>query len=151
MGEPEASPPASTLRMIGRGATRRCPRCGGGHLFRGWFKMADSCGRCGYRFAREEGFFLGAFVINFGVTIAGVAVVMGVLIAVLAGSGSNRSIALTAVGAVAVAVLVPIAFYPFSKTLWSGIDLTMHRGEAWARCPVPNRAADSATGAVPRA
>lgn len=112
--------------------------------------MVDCCGRCGYRFDREEGFFLGAFVINFGVTIAGVAVVMGVLIAVLAGSGSNRSIALTAVAAVAVAVLVPIAFYPFSKTLWSGIDLAMHRGEAWARPPVPSRAAETATGPVGR-
>jgi uncharacterized protein (DUF983 family) len=134
--------------MIARGAVRRCPRCGGGHLFRGWFKMVECCEGCGYRFAREEGFFLGAFVINFGVTIAGVAVMMGVLIAVLAGSGSNRSIALTAAAAVAVAVLVPIAFYPFSKTLWSGIDLAMHRGEAWARSPAPDRTVDTPTGAV---
>lgn len=97
--------------------------------------MADRCGGCGYRFDREDGFFLGALVINFGVTIVGVAVAMGVLIAVLAGSGSSGAVAATAVAAVLVAVLVPVVFYPFSKTLWAAVDLAMHRGEAWARLP----------------
>src|SRR5438046_2737182 len=55
-------------RMLWRGVTRRCPRCGAGHLFSRWFRMADRCPRCGHRFQREEGFQLGAYVINFGVT-----------------------------------------------------------------------------------
>jgi hypothetical protein len=29
-------------------------------------------------------------------------------------------------------VIAPIVFYPFSKTLWTAIDLAMHRGETWA-------------------
>ncbi|MDQ1398995.1 MAG: hypothetical protein QOK20_927 [Acidimicrobiaceae bacterium] len=133
MGNPEApGVAATTMRMLARGARRRCPRCGAGHLFHRWFRMVDQCPSCGYTFAREDGFFLGAFVINFGVTIAGLAAFMGVLIAVLASGGSDRAIALVAVGAAAEALVVPIFFYPFSKTLWTAIDLTMHRGEPWA-------------------
>jgi rubredoxin len=118
--------------MLARGLARRCPRCGAGHLFRGWFRMVERCPRCGYTFDREEGFFLGAFVINFGVTTAGLAVIMGVLIAVLAGGGASRAIAIVAVAAAAETVIVPVLFYPFSKTLWAAIDVAMHRGESWA-------------------
>ncbi len=118
--------------MLTRGLTRHCPRCGSGHLYLGWFRMVDRCPRCGYTFAREEGFFLGAFVINFGATLAGLAVVMGVLIGVMAANGSQGAIVAVAVVAVAEAAVVPIVFYPFSKTLWCAIDMVMHRGEGWA-------------------
>lgn len=121
--------------MLTRGARRRCPRCGSGHLFQGWFRLKDRCPRCHFTFEREEGFFLGAFVINFGVTIAGLAVIMGALIAVLATNGSQRALDLVVVAAVAEVVVVPLAFYPTSKTLWSGIDMVMHKGEDWARLP----------------
>ena len=94
--------------------------------------MMDRCPGCGYLFAREEGSFLGAFVINFAITIAGLGIVMAVLIAVLAGGGSSGTIATVAISAIAVAVILPIVFYPFSKTLWTAIDLAMHRGETWA-------------------
>jgi len=97
--------------------------------------MVDHCPRCGYVFAREAGFFLGAFVINFGFTIAGLGVIMGALILVLAGGGSPGSIAVVALAAVLECVVVPVAFYPFSKTLWSAIDLVMHRGESWSALP----------------
>jgi hypothetical protein len=107
-------------------------------VFTGWFRMADRCPGCGYTFAREDGFFLGAFVINFGVTTAGLAVIMGVLIAVLAGGGNHRAVVTVAVVAALEAVVVPIVFYPFAKSLWTAIDLSMHRGESWARCPPPS-------------
>jgi uncharacterized membrane protein len=97
--------------------------------------MVDRCPRCGYVFAREDGFFLGAFVINFGVTIAGLGLIMGVLIVVLAGHGSSGSIEIVAIAAVIECAVVPVAFYPFSKTLWSAIDLVMHRGESWSAVP----------------
>jgi uncharacterized protein (DUF983 family) len=123
---------ASPFRMLARGLVRHCPRCGSGHLYRGWFHLVDRCPRCSYTFAREEGFFLGAFVINFGITLAGLAVFMVALIAVLATGGAHQAIVAVAVGAVLEAIVVPIVFYPFSKTLWAAIDLVMHRGEWWA-------------------
>jgi uncharacterized protein (DUF983 family) len=118
--------------MVVRGFLRRCPRCGAGHLFRGWFRMVEDCPGCGYTFAREEGFFLGAFVINFGATIALLAVIMAGLIGVLASGGSHGALVTVAVLAAVEVVVVPVFFYPFSKTVWSAIDLAMHRGESWA-------------------
>lgn len=94
--------------------------------------MADRCPRCDYRFAREEGFFLGAFIMNFAVTIAGLGLFMGILIAILANNGGPGAIAVVAVAAGADALVVPIVFYPFSKTLWAAVDLAMHRSESWA-------------------
>ena len=123
--------------MLGRGASRRCPRCGSGRVFRGWFRLVERCPRCDYLFAREEGFFLGAFVINFGVTIAGLAVVMAVLISLLATGASGQALVIAGAAAAAEAVVVPIVFYPLSKTIWAAIDLAMHRGEPWAAAPDP--------------
>ncbi|HUQ39118.1 MAG TPA: DUF983 domain-containing protein, partial [Acidimicrobiales bacterium] len=53
--------------MLGRALLKRCPLCGAGELFTGWFRMKDRCPGCGYRFEREEGFFLGAYVINLAI------------------------------------------------------------------------------------
>jgi uncharacterized protein (DUF983 family) len=125
----------SITRMLWRGITRRCPRCGGRRLFRGWFKMVDRCPRCGYLFDREEGFFLGAFLINFIVTEGLLGVVLGVLI-VLEASGGTSLVPIIA-AAVVVAILVPLAFYPFSKTVWTAIDMAMHRDQVFADYPGP--------------
>ncbi|MEN3745702.1 DUF983 domain-containing protein [Sphingomonas sp. HF-S3] len=29
-----------------------CPRCGGGKMFSGWIRFADTCGKCGFDFTR---------------------------------------------------------------------------------------------------
>lgn len=35
------------MTVLGRGAARRCPRCGKGHLFQGYLKLAAICDFCG--------------------------------------------------------------------------------------------------------
>ncbi len=62
--------------MLGRGVCKRCPLCGTGKLFTRWFRMKERCPGCGYLFEREEGFFLGAYVINYGIGSAIVAVAL---------------------------------------------------------------------------
>ncbi len=57
----------SRSRMMWWGATRRCARCGGGHLFRRYFTMVDDCPRCGLHFEREPGYWAGALAINIGI------------------------------------------------------------------------------------
>ncbi len=124
------------LRMLWRGMTRRCARCGAGHLYTGWFKLIGRCPRCGYLFDREEGFFLGAFVINFAVTELMLGVVLAVMIG-LEASGGGAPIGIIIAAAAAVTIIVPIAFYPFSKTTWAGIDMIMHRDQVFADYPGP--------------
>jgi hypothetical protein len=86
--------------------------------------MTERCPRCDYAFAREEGFFLGAFVINFVVTEGALGVVLAVFIGLEAGGGTPLAPIIAA--AVLVTLVVPIVFYPFSKTVWAAIDLAMH-------------------------
>ncbi|HUP87054.1 MAG TPA: DUF983 domain-containing protein [Acidimicrobiales bacterium] len=131
--------PRPTLMLL-RGLCKRCPRCGGGKLFRGWLQMKPLCPRCGMCFEREEGFFLGAFVVNFGVMLLSLAlfIVIGV-----ASTMPDPPPGKLAAAGMLVGVLVPILFYPMSRTFWSAIDLIMK--------PLEPQEIESATTAVRRA
>lgn len=59
-------PPASIL--IFRALRLRCPRCGETKMFKGLFRMHESCAHCGLKYEREPGYFLGSIYINYGVT-----------------------------------------------------------------------------------
>ena len=126
---PTATQPAPVPAgpMLGRALVRHCPRCGAGHLFRRWFVMVKRCPGCNYQFNREEGSSLGAYVINFGFAIGAVAVVLLFFIAKLA-SQENVSVAPWLIAAGVVAIVVPAMCYPFSWTIWTAIDLMLHRG-----------------------
>lgn len=96
--------------------------CGRGHLFRQWVRMVGACPTCGLRFPREAGQWLGSWFLN-------VCVVQAVLVAVLsievAVTWPERpSWGLLSIAFVA-AVVVPVAFFPFSRTIWVAIDLCM--------------------------
>lgn len=128
-----SSPPGrrpSPARMMGRGLLKRCPLCGSGGLFTGWFRMRERCPRCGYRFEREEGFFLGAYVINLAITQGLLLLLAIVPLIVLLNSRPDQSLVPIMVGGLAAALLGPPAFYPFSKTIWSAIDLILRPVDA---------------------
>ena len=55
-------------RRIGRALRLRCPRCGRGKLFVGWFRMPERCEECRLDFRREPGFYLGSIYVNYGLT-----------------------------------------------------------------------------------
>ena len=114
------------LRMLGRGLAKRCARCGAGGLFHRWFTMVPRCPRCGLLFEREEGQWVGAMIVNF--TATGIVFVVVLVGGLLLTWPDVPWIGLTVVG-VAANVLVPVIFYPISKTIWVGIDLLMHRSE----------------------
>jgi uncharacterized protein (DUF983 family) len=122
--EPDSAEVPSFPRMLLRGMVRHCPRCGAGHLFRHWFRMAERCPRCGYRFQREEGFQLGGYVINFGVTETLVCLVIAGFI-LAASSNPDISIWPAVIAGLIAAVVTPVLFYPFSRTIWAAIDLAL--------------------------
>lgn len=126
----ERVPLASTPVLLARGITRRCPRCGGRKLFRRWFTMVDTCPSCGLRFEREEGFFLGAFVMNTAITLGSL---MLYLVIAFALTLPDAPLVRLAVVGVLLGLIIPIAVYPFTKTIWCAVDLTMRRtmGESW--------------------
>lgn len=119
-------------RMLARGLTRRCPRCGRGGLFRRWLVLTPRCPRCDLPFEREDGAFLGSLSLNYGVT--GI-VFLGYLIVWIAGREPGSSPVVPALVSVGIVTLVPLLVYPFAKTTWAAIDLLLHRMDA--RDPEP--------------
>jgi uncharacterized protein (DUF983 family) len=105
---------------------KRCARCSSGRLFRSWFTMAERCPRCGLLFEREEGQWVGAMIVNFAVAMIALVAVLGV--GLLLTWPDVPWTGLTVV-AVMMVVAVPVALYPWSKTVWVAIDLLMHRSE----------------------
>src|ERR1700716_13113 len=117
-----STPPTSTTTskalMLARGATRRCARCGSGHLFRRYFTMVDDCPRCGLHFEREHGYWAGALAINIGAAAAVFIVTFGVALALTA---PDIPVAPLLAILIPLMILVPLLGYPFSKTVWAAV------------------------------
>lgn len=111
--------------MLRRALLKRCPLCGAGHLFTRWFRMAERCPGCGYRFEREEGFFLGAYVINLAIA-QGLVILLAVVPLILRlADDPDAAIRPFVVGGLIGAVVAPIVLYPWSKTIWTAFDLML--------------------------
>lgn len=115
--------------MILRGLVRRCPFCGHRPIFDSRFKLKESCPSCGHRFNQEDGFYIGAYAINFAVTEG---LLLLCLIPYIMISSANPDLRLDvvpfAVVALMLAVAGPIFFYPFSRSLWIALDMTLRGG-----------------------
>jgi DNA-directed RNA polymerase subunit RPC12/RpoP len=100
-------------QIVARGLTNRCPNCGGKTLFKEgtFFELNRECPRCGLRFEKDEGFFLGSMSLNYGVTI--VLFLLPVLLLYLGGviAGTVAAV-LAAIGAIG----VPMLFYRSSRS-----------------------------------
>lgn len=108
---------------IARAFRRRCPWCGGRRVFTSWFELRPACPSCGYRFEREEGYWVGAMVVVMGL----IEVVFGLLMVGVIGLTYPDVpwAPLLAVG-LALMIVVPILGYPLAKLLWVAIDLLVH-------------------------
>jgi len=105
--------------MLWRGLRRKCARCGEGKLFQRWFAMVPDCPNCDLHFEREPGYWVGAVAIN--TAVVGVLFVI-VFIAYSAATVPDIPWVTLLLIELPIMALGPIAFYPFSKTLWVAID-----------------------------
>jgi len=121
-----------TFRVLVRGVRKRCPRCGERKIFDGFFKLTARCPVCDLRFEREEGGFLGAMALNYTVAIVFWLVVMAVGIALTV---PVVPVAPLLVASIGVLTVVPVWFYPRSKTLWAAIEFLVARSEPGYRSP----------------
>jgi uncharacterized protein (DUF983 family) len=106
--------------LLARAVRRQCPLCGSPGIFKSWMMMRDFCPRCGYEFAREGGYFLGAYALNL---LAAEFIPVGSLIVLLIWSDLSW-IALEAI-LIPLAVGLPFLFYPFARTFYMALDLTL--------------------------
>lgn len=103
------------VQIIGRGLTNRCPNCGGRTLFKEGtlFEVNKACAQCGLRIERDEGGFLGALSLNYGVTV-----VCFLLPVMLLGIYGVLSLRTAAVVALIAAVVIPALLYRPSRSWW---------------------------------
>lgn len=77
--------------------------------------MEERCPSCGLHFEKDDGYWLGSVMINTGAT-EGLVLVM-LVIGMVAFWPDVPWVALLVVG-VATAIIFPMLFHPFSRTLW---------------------------------
>ncbi len=114
--------PAPGRTVAWRALMLRCPRCGGGHVFAGWFRMREACPACGFRFEREPGYFVGAIYVNYAITAA-VALGGTWLLDDLIGLSLRTQLAL----AIGLALLCPVAFFHLARAVWLAVDHVVTR------------------------
>lgn len=120
--------PARTQPGLGAGLrralSRRCPRCGGPRIFASYFRLKGSCPTCAHVFERESGYWVGAIIVNTAVTetIFGILFVTVLFLQI----PDVRWVPLLAI-ALGTNALIPVLFYPYSKTVWMAIDLHFHK------------------------
>ena len=102
---------------LARGARLRCPACGARSVFQSPCRVRPFCPACGTIFQREEGFFVGAIMLNVVTTEAAVMAAAGLCLLTFP-SRDRLLLGLL----VAVALLFPIAFYHHSWSLWLAGD-----------------------------
>jgi len=103
---------------------QRCPRCRFGRIFqysvfRGFPKMFERCPICDLKFQREEGYFLGAMYISFGLALMVIALVSSLLWFMTGWPITKDTI-------MAVLLFLPLAptISLFSRVLWIYLDQT---------------------------
>lgn len=111
--------------IIGRGLRLRCPRCGVGPLFRGFFSMYQDCLSCDLTFEREQGYFVGAIYINYAAT----AIIM------IAGffwldRFINLSLAQQLIFWSIFGITFPLFFFRYSRSLWLSLDYIFNPEDA---------------------
>lgn len=79
----------------------------------------ENCPRCGLHFERESGYWAGALAIN--IIVAG-GLFAVVFVALVAATIPKIPVVPLLLVLVPIVLIVPIAYYPFSKTVWMAVD-----------------------------
>ncbi|MFL5593044.1 MAG: DUF983 domain-containing protein [Gemmatimonadaceae bacterium] len=111
----------SPWKLLGRALILRCPNCGGGKLFTGFFAMKERCPTCGILLERGEAdYFLGGYTLN----LIAVEVLLALaFLAVLLITWPNPPWTALEYGGVGLSILGAVFCYPFAKTTWLAVDL----------------------------
>jgi uncharacterized protein (DUF983 family) len=105
--------PAGVRIALLRGIRLRCPVCGKGRLFRSYLSMNSECARCGVRFDRESGLWLGSMDINLTLSL----LLLLAPVVFLPELGLRNELELFCAGA----VLLPLLLFRFVRGFWMAL------------------------------
>jgi uncharacterized protein (DUF983 family) len=105
----------SLRQIVARGLRGRCPNCGGPLIFEHGLRLREQCPApgCGLRWQRNQGYYLGAAVWNYTLTVF---VVLPIVFAAWFAGWIGPTVTLFL--AVAVALVCPLLFYKAAWSLW---------------------------------
>ena len=95
----------------------RCPACGKASIVKTPFRIKDHCSSCGTVFQREQGFFVGAILVN---VITTELVILLAYMASLPVINAHYQFVLAMLFVIAVSF--PVAFYHHSWSIWLTFD-----------------------------
>jgi len=121
-GRLERKGPETVAEAIRRGFGLRWPMCGEEGMFEGWLRMRRECGRCGLRYERGPGYFLGSTDINYGLT-ALLTTRTCIIGRFMWGLGHWELIP----GLATFSVIFPVVFFRHARSLWLSIDCCLDR------------------------
>jgi uncharacterized protein (DUF983 family) len=104
----------------------RCPSCQFGKLFGGIFKMLPRCPQCGLPYFRESGYYIGAMIVNYAVTMVIVLAVF--LLSLLLPDFWGSSVNLKLLGLGAFTIAVSLAVTRHCRSFWLAMDFWL---EPW--------------------
>ena len=98
---------------------RQCPSCLEGKVFSGVTAMYERCPKCGHKFAREAGYFLGAMYASYFMAIPLLALMALFIHWLILPSWKLENTVLVAI--IPFTLIVPLIFR-YSRILWMHID-----------------------------
>jgi uncharacterized protein (DUF983 family) len=109
------------IHLFSRATRLRCPHCGGGPIFVTWSRLVPNCPVCGIGLERgEEGYWLGAYFFN----LMAMETVFSVwFVGFLWWTWPSPPWSFFYFATMALMLVVPIVFFPYSKTLFLAFDL----------------------------
>jgi uncharacterized protein (DUF983 family) len=120
-----STPIAGVGTMMMRGLRLRCPKCGRGRIFRGWFAMNDRCPECGRLFNRAPGYLLGSIYFNYSVTaVLGIVAYLGLCLfygKLVTGRSSLAALCVFT-------IVFALWFFRYARSLWIAFD---ERWDPW--------------------
>ena len=110
------------MEKIFRGCLKRCPNCGGKNIFETFWTLRHHCPSCGMVFERDAGYGTGGMIVNTAVTIAAFLLIFtGVMVV----TWPDVPWTATLIATIAINVVLPVVFYPWSRTIFLGLDLSV--------------------------
>jgi uncharacterized protein (DUF983 family) len=106
----------------------RCPRCRRGKVFKGLLEMNDPCPQCGLIFQREEGYFLGAMYVSYGLGCA----IVGIAYVIAAELFPDVSSIVLCLCLFAAYVPLMPWVYRYSRVIWLHFDRLVSPGDSCA-------------------
>lgn len=120
--------PRQTLLL--RGMRGRCPRCESPDIYRSAFRLRERCPKCNLPLEMEDGWSYGSVPLAY--SLACVVWVMPLALLFILGLLSLKAaIAISIVGV----LILPIATFRFTKSLWVGLYYAIVRRELRVRAP----------------